>query len=1158
MIEKNEQLCCFNNKKEELEYYKSKYESFFKELVKYQLKVKSLENSNNKLREKVSNYLNINSTKNNNNNSEANFLSPLEFKKLWEYIIKTELIETFDFCINEYILIANLCQDIMLVVYEECKKNINNKFIEVLNCLNLGKISKDKREEIFNHFLPFFRENFNKIFIFSDNFLSTINSKLLSIIVEYNYINDIINGNNINNDNSNKENNNCDNNFYLNKIEEKIKQNNFDNIIKSFYKICIYMILHEPILNFDLEKYSQRKLKYFYYFKNDFINVDGFIKDNSPCIILLSPPLLKNKFNFHNLRAPVYIIHNPNDNIINECEKNKENILEKKNDDKIKSDRSIKSENKKDEYLNNNKRNKTFEEKSSINSINKKSPNNTNNKVLNHINNKNFNYIKSSQNIGKANGVYNINDGNDRNINNNIKNEKKSEYISKKKYDFGIKINNNNNSTKINDLHSNSYDNKILYIVSQPNNSKKNLNNQNPSDIAKKYINNIDKIKSNNNLYQKNNNYPYFLSSSTGNIGVGVKEKNENNNENNKENNSKNIKINNLKMEQNIYDVIMGNINKLKDTKLKEYYINNKNKNVIRNKNSKYCIKNHIYSNIKNMPNTTNNRIISKKSNIIHNNSQHYDLYLDKKISPSPSNLFKSYETNNDSQEINNIPSPKNEKYKNYNSFTHLLKLSNMNSILPAKTPIISSQNIVYNNLVLKGIKNNFENNHNKKIIQNSSNNINYKINFNNISNNNSIHSSNVTKNNFNPLSNRKKYISYIKNKNNENKSEIKERCSLNNYLKRDNKNKIQKKNNSNISNKQISNNNIRNSIATNNINNSKKSKKLYKQIIKNSLMIISEGNNNNINQKFDFNNCKKLNNNEIRNKNLNVYKNRTKNNNNKSIINKKNNNTIYKNNSNHNIKIKENNSIIKDNNLFKFSPNNTYIQKTINKSTPPENNYSKNDKNILYEDKDQDYNNYLFHRNSNTTLYNNYFTSESENNISTTKNKQKSFHVIKKTKRKVSNNSHNIYTNNYTKNSKNKITENKKNVVKYIKSIKKMNRCGNNNNYYSTGNKIEEGDKINQKIFGLKQIYKNSKYSLKKPINSLPMEIYIKTEENNKETPFKEISIIQKYSNKNENKNKTIEDGKKSSSKKKSTTIKRHINLGNKFIAFDKLNQKK
>ena len=305
MIEKNEQLHNFNNKNEELEYYKSKYETFFKELVKYQLKVKSLENSNNKLREKVS-----------------NFLTPKEFKNLWEYIIKTELIETFDFCINEYILITNLCQDIMLLVYDECKKTIHNKFIEVLNCLNLGKISKEKREEMFNNFLPFFRENFNKIFIFSENFSKIINNKLISIIKEYDYNRDIIN------ENIREEYKDIDGikGVYINKIKEKINQNNFNNLIKNFYKICIYMILHEPPLNFDLEKYSKRKLKYFYYNNSDFINVDGFIKENNPCIMLLSAPLLKNKYNFYNLRAPVYLIDNINKEVIDECEMRKNNI----------------------------------------------------------------------------------------------------------------------------------------------------------------------------------------------------------------------------------------------------------------------------------------------------------------------------------------------------------------------------------------------------------------------------------------------------------------------------------------------------------------------------------------------------------------------------------------------------------------------------------------------------------------------------------------------------------------------------------------------------------------------------------------------------------------------------------------------------------------
>ena len=60
--------------------------------------------------------------------------------------------------------------------------------------------------------------------------------------------------------------------------------------------------------------------------------------------------------------------------------------------------------------------------------------------------------------------------------------------------------------------------------------------------------------------------------------------------------------------------MIMANLNKLKETKLKEYYINNKkkNKNGIKNKNCNYYIKNHIYTNIKNMPNTSNHRSTKK------------------------------------------------------------------------------------------------------------------------------------------------------------------------------------------------------------------------------------------------------------------------------------------------------------------------------------------------------------------------------------------------------------------------------------------------------------------------------------------------------------------------------------------------------------------
>ena len=1154
MIEKNEKVCQFNNKKEELEYYKSKYESFFKELVKYQLKVKSLENSNNKLREKVSNFLNLNSTK--KNNSESNFLTPLEFKKLWEYIVKSELIEAFDFCINEYILIANLCQDIMLLVYEECKKNINNKFIEVLNCLNLGKISKDKRAEMYNHFLPFFRENFNKIFIFSENFSKIVYSKLMSVISEYNYSKDIINENisesrnSINEKNYSKD----ENSFGIVKIiKEKIKQNNFNNIIRNFYKICIYMLLHDPILSFDLENYSNRKLKYFYFNKNDFINVDGFINDNSPCILLLSAPLLKKKFNFHNLRAPVYIVNNPDKMIIEECEKHKKEKIDKDeninlNNGNLNSDRIIKIELEEinDEYINNNKKNKTFEEKFiNNNEVDKKKS-----KIQNYINENNDEYIKCCYNVIKTNNIKS-NANKDFYLNKEIK-INNNEFVLKKIYDKKIKANKSVEKSikRKNDINSNSTDSKKLYMVSQPNNNKNT--NLNPG-FAQKLVYNFEK-KNSNDIYHNYNKYPYFNSSSTWNIGIETKDKN-----NSKEKN--NNKKSNLNNEDNFYEIIMGNLNKLKETKLKEYYINNKNKNKngLKNKSSKYCIKNHIYTNIKNMPNTVNNRIIEKKNNCNQNNSQHFDLFLEKKISPCSSNLFKSYETYNDSSELNNASSPKNEKYKNYNSFTHLLKFSNINSLSNVNTPNLSSQNTVYNNLVLKGIKSNFESNIYKNgMIKNSTNNITYNtkynINFNNNSNINinNIHNSNNSNinknNNYNPLSNRKKYISYVKKnekKYKENKSEIKERSSLNNYLKVENKNKS--KNYSNISSKQVYNNMQRNSNLT---NNSKKNKKIHKKIIKNSI-IISEGNN-----KYLYN-CKKINNNDIRNKNNNLnnkgkYKNSNSNKKNNKLCKKNNNYTIYKNNSNNNIKINGNiylNNFNEESNLFKFSPNNTFIQKTINKSSSPENNYLKINKNNLYENVDR--NNNLFHRNSNITIYNNYFTSESENNLSSNKNNQQSFQMRQKTKRKVSNSNYNIYTNKYVQSNKTKLNKHKEKVIKFIKSIKVVSK-------YNINSKKIDGDMKGQNA-GLKQIYKNSKYSSQKPINSFPLEIHVKTEGNNKETPFKEVSILNKL-NKIGIKNKTIEENKKSSSLKKNNPSKRQISLSNNYdyISFDKINTKK
>ena len=310
----------FRNQKEELEFYKLNYLTRTKEISKYESIIKTLTNSNIKLQETLqknsSPYHLIPNSSNNNNICESNQFcySLKDFKNLWETVSEIELIDQFDFCLPEYKLISNLSQDILLTVYEISKNLVEIKFNEILKCLNLDKKSKSQHKQIYDNFLPFFQENIKDIFILPENTLDILTTKLENIVKNYDFDKILIDKNN---------------NY---EIINKIKIHHFDDLMKYFYNICIYMILHNPILSFDIVEYSQRKLLYCYFNKNNFVAVEGFAKEQTPCLILLPPPLLKNKFPFSNLRSAVYIIPDPDNEIIIQCENNK--LLSDNNNDR--------------------------------------------------------------------------------------------------------------------------------------------------------------------------------------------------------------------------------------------------------------------------------------------------------------------------------------------------------------------------------------------------------------------------------------------------------------------------------------------------------------------------------------------------------------------------------------------------------------------------------------------------------------------------------------------------------------------------------------------------------------------------------------------------------------------------------------------------------
>ena len=773
----------FSNSKEELEYYKNNYKSNVEELLTCKTKIKALENINNKLKEKITFLFSTNSPGNESSNF---FPTNNEFKKTWESVIQTDLIDPFDFCIKEYKLISNLCQDIMLLVYEETKKIIELKFLEILKCLNLSKTSKNKKDNLFGKILPFFRENFNSIFEFNDEKIKNIKQKLKNVINQYNFwneiklynsssnkvLNDIQQNNNLNNSSLRNTNTNNNENSFRNSnisklnnienikiLESKIKGKTFEGIMKRFFNICLYMLLHEPALNFNIEKYSQRKLLYYFYNKNDFMNVEGFGDESTPCILILQPPLLKNKYPFNGLKPAVYILSDVtiNKEIIKQCEINEKKLKEENNvndmnNDEANNNKKIINLNKSNEtrikakkiICKNNNSSKLNEENNNVN-INQT-------KVIKYKNEKNTNIINNNNNfsqiINKSGKIitneYKIEGKTEKNISHKIVNRnvnyRQNKASNNQKYYSNIRVNKSNNSNNNNNNNN---------IIKNNNNKLKSSNYQN---ISYGYIQNNQNMTDNNqinykNNYSKNNNIRInnFI-----NNNAAIKEKLLNNESETYRKSRKQILLQDQYQygtEFTIYDKI-PNLNyshKISREKSKNNYqidiqqkrLNSfgKSEKIIRNKIPLSTSPNNIRMNMNNQEakhkrKNNINKNNNKNNNIIYNNNinslnksktndinyiQNYQYHLERNKTSD-----EKYKKNNfihmiDNLNNNNVPSSEKINIKYYSSFNNILSEENNN---------YSKQLIDFQNSIINSNNNNNNNNYNsiKKIKTNEIN----------------------------------------------------------------------------------------------------------------------------------------------------------------------------------------------------------------------------------------------------------------------------------------------------------------------------------------------------------------------------------------------------------------------------------------------------
>lgn len=281
--------------KKEYTEMKKKYELLEKEVNHLQIENAKKDKQIKKLQDDIQIY-----TKQSNNTS-ADFPWPNEFKKNWENVISTILMDSFDNVYPNNTLLAILVNTIVKIIYLFSKDNITNKIHEILRCLGVTEINNEITNEFFLKFQSLlFQQYYKSLFQFKEIYLSTIINQIQNEVKEL-HSKKIIH-----------EQNDIDN---INKDLDSVQINKF---IREIYSLCIYMHLHDPPLIMK----TSTDLIYNYFNKNEYINIEGFPKENSVCLTILNPPMLREGKFFKGLKPAVYICENPTKEIIEKCDLN--------------------------------------------------------------------------------------------------------------------------------------------------------------------------------------------------------------------------------------------------------------------------------------------------------------------------------------------------------------------------------------------------------------------------------------------------------------------------------------------------------------------------------------------------------------------------------------------------------------------------------------------------------------------------------------------------------------------------------------------------------------------------------------------------------------------------------------------------------------------
>ena len=132
--------------KKEYAEIKKKYELLEKEVNHLQIENAKKDKQIKKLQDDIQIY-----TKQSNNTS-ADFLWPNEFKKNWENVISTILMDSFDNVYPNNTLLALLVNTIVKILYLFSKDIITKKIHDILHCLGVTEINNEITNAFFLKF----------------------------------------------------------------------------------------------------------------------------------------------------------------------------------------------------------------------------------------------------------------------------------------------------------------------------------------------------------------------------------------------------------------------------------------------------------------------------------------------------------------------------------------------------------------------------------------------------------------------------------------------------------------------------------------------------------------------------------------------------------------------------------------------------------------------------------------------------------------------------------------------------------------------------------------------------------------------------------------------------------------------------------------------